>query len=131
MCMSRPKVPAPTPIVERQAYKTAPSRSSLYGGNSEARRRTIAGVVTSAQGLLEPASTTKRVMAGGDQIINPVIGGSGPSPTAVLPAPAASSAGPTYAPQFLPPRRSKQSGAGVRPNAAFIPSMLRQRPRLA
>lgn len=42
----------------------------------------IAGVATSARGVLEPASTTRRVRAGGDQNIMPVLGNS-PSPGVV------------------------------------------------
>ena len=71
MCMSKPKVPAPTPVIERQPYKNAPSRASLSSGMD--RPRQIPGVVTSARGVLEPASTTKRVMMGGDQQINPLL----------------------------------------------------------
>lgn len=129
MCMSRPKVPAPTPVIERQPYKTAPSRASLSGDNNESRRRMIAGVATGAMGLLEPASTTKKVRAGGDQQINPVIGGSGPSP-AVAPVSSAAPSGPTQGVQTG--GGGSRGGLGTtRPSDLYVPSMIRQRPRLA
>lgn len=81
MCTSKPKIPAPTPVIERQAYKSAPSRESLSSGNDpNARRRALAGVETSARGVLEPASTTRRVRAGGDQDILPVFGSAPSTP---------------------------------------------------
>lgn len=84
MCVSKPKVPAPTPVVERQEYKNAPSRASLASDSSADRRRLIPGIATSAQGVTTQASTTKRVKAGGDQQINPVLGGSGSSGPSVV-----------------------------------------------
>lgn len=96
MCVSKPKIPTPTPVVERQAYKNAPSRASLSSGDSEARRRLIAGVATSAQGVQNPASTTKRVRAGGDQPLGSVLGGA-PSSGTIVPEPAASGGATTAA----------------------------------
>lgn len=84
MCMSRPKVPAPTPVIERQPYKNAPSRGSLSADDNGQRRRQLSGVATSAQGILEAASTTKRVKMGGDQLLNPSIGGPGAAAGTIL-----------------------------------------------
>lgn len=92
MC-SKPKVPAPTAVIERQPYKSPNTREALAGGgDNEARRRLIAGIATSARGLTEPASTTKRVRAGGDAPIMPLMGGGSASTTGAAPAPAPSPA---------------------------------------
>lgn len=80
MCVSKPKIPAPVAVIERQPYKSPVSRSSLSSGDSEQRRRMIAGVATSATGVAEAASTTKRVRAGGDQPIMPVLTSGGQTP---------------------------------------------------
>lgn len=112
MCMSKPKVPTPTAVIERQPYKNAPSRASLASGDSEMRRRMIAGIATSAQGVPSAASTTKRVMAGGDQVLAPVLTSGGSNPTAVLPSPDPVSTGPTQGGQTTP-RAPTLLGAGV------------------
>ena len=117
MCVSKPKIPTPTPVVERQAYKNAPSRGSLSTGDSEARRRLIAGVATSAQGVAGPASTTKRVMAGGDTPMGAVLGGA-PSIGAIA----------VDAPSLTPERGAQRN----RPNAGPIGAMTARslRPRM-
>lgn len=100
MC-SKPKIPAATPVIERQPYKTPASRESLAGdaAGAETRRRMIAGVATSARGVEAPASTTRRVMAGGDAPIMPVLSGSGGA-TGAMPSPApAPTGGGARAPQ--------------------------------
>lgn len=94
MCVSKPKVPKPTPVVERQAYKSAPSRDSLSSGTDPSlRQRMIAGVATSARGVLEPASTTNRSQFGGDQVLAPLLSGGGagggfgaPAPSGAVPS---------------------------------------------
>jgi len=96
MCLSTPKVPKPTPVIERQPYKDPVSRASLSSGDPDARRRMIAGVATSAQGDTSTASTTRRVALGGDQVLAPVLG-SGPSTGGAPAAPV--TPGPTVVPQ--------------------------------
>ena len=104
MCLSTPKVPAPTAVIQRQAYKDPVSRGSLASGlDPNAYRRMIAGVATSAQGI-GPESTTRRVLAGGDQVLAPVLGG-GPASGSVTPAPIASGGGPA---------QGGQTGAGAK-----------------
>lgn len=73
---NKPKQPAVTPAVQRQAYKNPVSRESLASSDPNARRR-LAGVATSAQGVTDAASTTRRVKTGGDQQLSPSIGGGG------------------------------------------------------
>lgn len=70
--MSKPKIPTPTPVVERQAYKSAPTRASLASPGGSTRPSMGAAV---AAGLANPASTTRRVLAGGDQQLMPALGG--------------------------------------------------------
>ena len=122
MCLSAPKVPAPTPVIQRQAYKDPVARGSLASGlDPNAYRRMIAGVATSAQGI-GPESTTRRVLAGGDQVLAPVLGG-GPASGSVTPAPIASGGGPAQGGQT--------GGAGVKKNkpngalAAFLANNIR------
>jgi len=114
MCVSKPKIPAPTPVIERQAYKNAPSRASLASDDNETRRRAIAGILTSAQGVGEQSSTTKRVRAGGDQNINPIIGGGGGS---VTPAAPISGSGITTAPG---PTQGAQPKSSVKKKGGFV-----------
>lgn len=120
MCTSKPKIPAPTPVIERQAYKSPVSRASLSSGTDpNARRRLIAGVATSAQGVLEPASTTRRVKVGGDTPMMPSLGGSPSSTGTAAPAPATS--GPTMGAQTGTPKTtSGGSGVGLGPGALAI-----------
>lgn len=91
MCLSKPKVPAPAPVIERQAYRDPAPRESLASTDPNMRRR-LMGVMTSAQGVTDTASTTRQVF-GGDQTMGVNIGGgSSPvtaSPTAVMPTPTA------------------------------------------
>lgn len=95
MCTSKPKIPTPAPVIERQAYKDPASRESLTGANPDRVRRAMMGVMTSAQGVKGPASTTKRVKLGGDQNLAPgfssansngaqSVGGAPPAPVPVL-----------------------------------------------
>jgi hypothetical protein len=88
MCMSKPKVPKPQPVIERQAYRSPVPRESL-GSDDADRRRRLMGVETGAGGVTGAASTTGRVQFGGDTPMNPTIGGGGGSPIAVSPAAAA------------------------------------------
>lgn len=119
--MSKPKVPTPTAVIERQPYKNAPSRASLSsGGDGEMRRRMIAGIATSAQGVPGPASTTKRVMAGGDQVLAPVLSGAGSNPTAVSDP---VGAGPTQGGQT---RKPKAASGLLAPAVALIASRSRR-----
>lgn len=76
MCIGTPKVPKPTPVIERQPYKDPVPRSALLAANPDVQRLANMGVVGSAQGDLTTASTTKRVALGGDQQLAPVLGGS-------------------------------------------------------
>ena len=96
MCTSKPKIPTPAPVIERQPYKDPVSRASLApAGASDRMRRAMMGVLTSAQGVKGPASTTKRVKLGGDQNLAPgftsanssgaaSVGGAPPAPTPIL-----------------------------------------------
>ena len=115
MCASKPKVPAPTPVIERQPYKNAPSRESLSSGLD--RPRQIAGVVTSARGVLEPASTTKRVMMGGDQQINPTLSAPASSGTILTTSPGPSAPAATTGGSLggQRPRRPVSSGSPFYP----------------
>lgn len=85
MCVSKPKIPKPAAVIERQAYRTAAPRDSVGGTDANARRRRLQGIATSSQGDVSAASTTRNVM-GGDTPLNPVIGGGGGSSVAVGPA---------------------------------------------
>ena len=77
---NKPKVPEPEKVVQRQGYKDPVSRASLSSDDAETRRRMIAGVVTGARGVENMASTTRGVRAlGGDQPLNPLLGGGGGS----------------------------------------------------
>jgi len=108
MCVARrPRVPAPTPVIERQAYKNAPSRDSLASDDPDARRRKLAGVETSAQGVTEAASTTRRTKAGGDQTLMPTLGGAGSAPIVAASLASARS-----------PMRAPQTGVGAQPAPA-------------
>lgn len=132
MCVSKPKIPTPTPVVERQAYKNAPSRGSLSTGDSEARRRLIAGVATSAQGVTSPASTTKRVRAGGDQNVTPVLGGA-PSTGGVIEA-GGGSTGPTMGAQTGTRKTTTGGGnsfSGIGASRAAILGLAAQAARVA
>ena len=114
MCVSKPKIPAPTPVVERQPYKNAPSRESLGGaGFDENRRRMIAGIATSAQGVASPASTTKRVMAGGDQQLMPLLAAQASLPSTGAPSPTAPAAPVAAAQRSAPPASAKPKAGGV------------------
>lgn len=120
-------MPAPTPVIERQPYKNAPSRASLgsMSGGSDFTRF-IPGIVTSPRGILEPASTTKRVMAGGDQLVNPLLGGAGPSPTVLTPG---GSASPAPAPTVpLPSVLAARKNKGARGVGAGVSATLRKSP---
>jgi hypothetical protein len=79
MCTSKPKIPAPTPVIERQAYRSPAPREGVSSGDPSRRRR-IAGMATSPQGLTSEASTTRRVRMGGDDPLNPTLGGSSSAP---------------------------------------------------
>lgn len=128
MCVSKPKISAPTAVVERQPYKNATPREALAGtGDAEARRRMIAGVATSARGIAEPASTTKRVRAGGDAPIMPLIGGAPAPLTGAASAPAPSpppaaqpSTGASVAAARAKPRPAVGRGAMARNIAAVL-----------
>lgn len=112
MCLSKPKIPTPTAVVERQAYKNAPSRASLSTGDSETRRRVIAGVATSANGVANPASTTKRVRTGGDQPLGSVLSGA-PSSGTIIPDVISSSLGATPNPQTRSRTNTAAAVAGL------------------
>ena len=122
MCVSKPKVPTPTPVIERQAYKSAPSRASLGTDNNESRRRMIAGVATSAQGVTEAASTTKRVRTGGDQQLNPSLGGTGATPDLIVAAPVSVVPAPS-------PQSSSASRGAFSSNSAPVVAAARSRGR--
>lgn len=73
MCASKPKVPKPAPVIQRQAYRSPAPRDTVASSDPNRRRR-IPGVATSAQGDTSIASTTRKSL-GGDQALNPSIGG--------------------------------------------------------
>lgn len=124
MCTAKPKIQAPAPVIERQAYKSPVPRGSLASGDGDARRRMIAGVATSAQGVTTQASTTRKVMAGGDQQIMPVLTGGQTSPT-TTPVVTNTGAGPTQGPQTNPLNPKKKGILGfiaTRPAAGLVAS---------
>lgn len=128
MC-SKPKVPQDNTVI-RQPYKTPNTREALAGaGDNETRRRLIAGIATSARGIETPASTTKRVRAGGDAPILPLLGGApgnvtGASPPpAVTPAPAAAQANVT--PIAQPRPRPALGSGGMSRNIAAVMQLRR------
>lgn len=59
---NKPKMPELEPIVERQPYKDPVTRAQLSGQYDSNRRRIIAGVATSTNGVSAPASTTRGVI---------------------------------------------------------------------
>lgn len=119
MCTSKPKIPAPTPVIERQAYRNPSPRESVAGGpDAAARRRRVAGMATSSQGDTSQASTTRRVKMGGDDPLTATLGGGGASVT--TPAPSPDPAGPVSAPQTTPAANRTQNYAGMSPGAIAV-----------
>lgn len=106
MCPSKPKVPKPTPVIQRQAYRSPPPRSSVGSGTD--RQRRIPGVVTSTQGDTSTASTTRNAM-GGDQQLSPSIGGGNGASVGAAPAPTGGVV------VTLPPGPAVQAAAARRP----------------
>ena len=79
MCLSKPKIPQPAPVIERQPYKNPAPFSSFFDPTSaDARRRLIAGIVTGPQGDTSQASTTRGVVPPGS---NSALGGGSVSDT--------------------------------------------------
>lgn len=79
----------------------------------------IAGVATSAQGVTEAASTTRRVKVGGDTPMMPSLGGS-PSST-IAPAPTPASSGPVVGAQTGSAKTTSGGGTtGLGPGALSI-----------
>jgi len=60
MCVSKPKVPKPPAVIERQPYKMPAARNSVDTGDPNRRRLMMAGVTNpgGAQGDTSVASTT-------------------------------------------------------------------------
>lgn len=88
----------------------------------------IAGVMTSARGLTEPASTTKRAKMGGDQAVNPIVGGGGAASAPGAPTAGGEGAAPAatlppfVTPDILARLRNISGGLGylnLRPNIGF------------
>lgn len=119
MCTSTPKVPKPTPVIERQAYRSPAPRESLGSPDAiGARRRKMAGIETSALGVTDPASTTRNVLGGAP--LSPSIGGGGGSP--VTPGSVATQPAPIPTPVSQP--NTNTSGApkkkGISASAAAL-----------
>lgn len=108
MC-SRPSIPTPEPVIQRQAYRSPTPRGSS-GDPGDARRRRIAGMETSTQGVTDEASTTRRVKMGGDNSMMPALGGGG-APTTTGSAMAATAATASLTP--LGPVRGAQTSPGT------------------
>lgn len=136
MCTSKPKVPKPEPVIQRQAYSLPkPRGSESSSAGDAARRRRLMGVATSSQGILDPASTTRSVLGG--EAIQPSIGGGGGA-SVVAAAPASTKGGgpvdggPTTVPRG--PRTGTAGGGktkstlGFRPNDAWVGQFLRRQP---
>lgn len=102
-------MPAPTPVIQRQAYRSPAPRGSVASDDGAERKRRIAGLATTSQGLTDEASTTKRVKMGGNDALNPSIGGGGGS--------AALAAAASLAPAPVPgPTRGAQTSSAAAPN---------------
>lgn len=59
---------APPPVqepVRRQDYRQPVARESIIAGAEASRRRRVAGVSTSSQGVMDAASTTRTLQVGG------------------------------------------------------------------